>query len=87
MVRASLIKPNLRVLCSKQGQFGIVDRLEGTAWIKLNRDTRGQHHYIPLSWVTKVDDAVHVDRSGEQAMREWTTTPSAEAAANMPPKP
>jgi hypothetical protein len=25
-----------------------------------------------MSWVTKVDDKVHVDRPGDQAMREWS---------------
>jgi hypothetical protein len=30
------------------------------------------HHYIPISWVTKIDDQVHIDRPGKQAMREWT---------------
>jgi hypothetical protein len=39
----------------------------------------GQHHYIPLAWVTSVDDNVHVDRPGKQAMQEWTTTPTARA--------
>ncbi|HEX7843836.1 MAG TPA: hypothetical protein VF469_40455 [Kofleriaceae bacterium] len=33
-----------------------------------------QHHYIP-STVTPVDDKVHVDRPGDQAMRAWMTTP------------
>jgi hypothetical protein len=31
----------------------------------------GQHHWIPLEWVSFVDDRVHVDRPGDQAMREW----------------
>jgi hypothetical protein len=37
-----------------------------------------EHHYyplIPLTWVTSVDDKVHVDRPGDQAMRAWMTTP------------
>jgi hypothetical protein len=28
-----------------------------------------------MSWVTKVDEKVHIDRPGDQAMREWSTTP------------
>jgi hypothetical protein len=27
-----------------------------------------------MSWVTTVDDKVHVDRPGDQAMREWSTS-------------
>ena len=52
-----------------------VDHVEGHSSIKLAKDDDGQHHYIPLEWVTSVDDKVHIDRPGQQAMREWTTTP------------
>ena len=44
--------------------------------IKLSKDANGRHHYIPLTWVTSVDDKVHIDRPGEQAMKEWSTTPA-----------
>jgi hypothetical protein len=72
----SLIKPRMPVVCSNDGQFAVVDHVEGLDLIKLAKDDRGQHHYIPLTWVTSVDDKVHVDRPGDQAMREWSTTPS-----------
>lgn len=75
MLNLSEIKPGMPVVCSEDGQFAIVDHLEGAKSIKLRRDQAGQHHYIPTSWVTKVDDRVHVDRPGKQAMREWTTSP------------
>lgn len=71
-----LIRPHMPVVCSNNGQFAVVDHVEGRDLIKLAKDERGQHHYIPLAWVTSVDDRVHVDRPGEQAMREWTTTPT-----------
>lgn len=71
-----LIKPHMPVVCSNDGQFGVVDHLEGTDQIKLTRDSTGQHHYIPLDWVTSVDDKVHVDRPGDQVKREWKTSPS-----------
>ena len=70
-----LIKPHMPVVCSEDGQFATVDHIEGTSTIKLAKDAKGQHHYIPLVWVTSVDDKVHVDRPGSQAMREWSTTP------------
>jgi hypothetical protein len=69
------IKPNTPVVCSKDGQFGVVDHMEGTDTIKLNKDVHGQHHYIPLVWVTAVDDKVHIDRPGNEAMSEWATSP------------
>jgi hypothetical protein len=75
MIDISQIQPKMAVVCSNERQFGIVDHLEGTNAIKLTKDRAGHHHYIPLSWVTHVDDKVHVDRPGEQAMRDWSTAP------------
>jgi hypothetical protein len=43
--------------------------------IKLTKDEQGQHHWIPLSWVTRVDDQVHVDRPGDEVKKEWMTQP------------
>jgi hypothetical protein len=72
------IREHMPVVCSKGGQFGTVDQVQdGT--IKLTKDDKGQHHWIPRSWVTNVDDKVHVDRPGDQAMREWMTSPPAAA--------
>ncbi len=75
MINASEIKAHTPVVCSKDGQFATVDHMEGKDTIKLEKDKEGHHHYIPISWVTKVDDKVHVDRPGDQAMREWATSP------------
>jgi hypothetical protein len=69
------IRPELPVVCSENGQFAVVDHVEGKDTIKLKKDKSGQHHYMPLSWVTFVDDKVHVDRPGDQAMRDWSTSP------------
>jgi hypothetical protein len=80
MINVSKIKPDTPVVCSNNGQFGVVDHLEGSESIKLKKDAQGQHHFIPLSWVRSVDDKVHIDRPGDQAMREWTTSPSGKKA-------
>ncbi len=80
MTKPNEIKPNTPVVCSENGQFAIVDHMQGTKSIKLKKDDQGQHHFIPLSWVTKVDDQVHIDRSGDQAMREWALKPEATGA-------
>jgi len=71
----SLIKPNMPVVCSDEGLLAVVDHLEGSEVIKLAKDSAGQHHYIPLTWVDSVDDKVHIDRTGVQAMKEWSRTP------------
>ena len=79
VVSPSQIKPGMKVVCSKDGQFGIVDHMQGPVTIKLNKDGSGVHHYIPLSWVVRVDESVHTDRPGEQAMREWSNEPPPKA--------
>ncbi len=77
MINASQIKPNTQVVCSNNKQIAIVEHMEGSETIKLAKDAKDQHHYIPISWVKSVDDKVHLDRPGDQAMREWSTTPTA----------
>lgn len=77
MVNANLIKPDTPVICSRNGVFAVVDHMEGPDVIKLKKDATGQHHYIPISWVTSVDDKVHIDRPGSRAMQEWATSPEA----------
>ncbi|MBL9037866.1 MAG: DUF2171 domain-containing protein [Archangium sp.] len=73
MISPNQIRPDMPVVCSEDGQFGVVDHVEGADSIKLKKDKTGKHHFIPLNWVTEVDSKVHVDRPGAQAMREWRT--------------
>ena len=81
MIEASKIKAHMPVVCSNNGQFAVVDHMEGSDTIKLAKDDKGQHHYIPLKWVTTVDDKVHVDRPGAKATADWTTSPKAPTTA------
>ena len=74
MTTAKQIRPRTPVFCSDRGKFAMVDRMEGPHAIRLVRDEKGQHHFIPFSWVTAIDDKVHVSRTREQAMREWSTS-------------
>ena len=77
-IDATQIKPHMPVVCSDGGQFATVDHTDSGNSIKLTKDESGQHHWIPMSWVTRVDEHVHVDRPGKQAMQEWSTSnPSA----------
>lgn len=73
MINIKTIKPEMPVVCSNDGQFAVVDHMEGKDSIKLKKDDQGKHHFIPMSWVTSVDGKVHVDRPGSQAMKEWRT--------------
>ena len=76
MINTDQIKPDMPVVCSQDGQFATVDHMEGTNTIKLKKDKTGQHQYNPVSWVTSTEGGkVKVDRPGDQAMKEWSTTP------------
>jgi hypothetical protein len=72
-IDTSQIREHMPVVCSEGGQFGTVDHMDGTDYIKLTKDDSGQHHWIPVEWVTQVDQQVHVDRPGDQAMKDWLT--------------
>ena len=65
------IREGMAIVCSENKQFAEVDRIEGE-FIKVTKDDEGNHHWFPLAWVTNVDDKVHVDRPGQQAMQEWS---------------
>lgn len=75
MVTTSQIREHMPVVCSEGGQFASIDHLDKGNTIKLSKDDNGQHHWIPTSWVTNVDDKVHVDRPGDQAMQDWSSAP------------
>ena len=61
--------------CSSAGvPFATVDHTDAGNTIKLTKDEQGQHHRIPTSWVTRVDEHVHVDRPGKPAMQRWSST-------------
>ena len=70
-----LIKPHMAVLCADDHELSTVDHVEGRSAIALAKDDSGQHHYIPLDWVSSVDDRVHLDRHCDEILRDWSTTP------------
>ena len=74
MISANQIQAHMPVVCSNNGQFAVVDHMEGTDTVKLQKDDKGQHHYIPLSWGESVENGkVKVDRPGDQAMKQWSS--------------
>jgi hypothetical protein len=74
VTKSEQIKADMPVVCSENGQFATVDHVEGKS-VKLTKDDKGQHHYIPLDWVKTIDDKVHIDRPGDKAMSDWSTKP------------
>jgi hypothetical protein len=70
-----LIRPHMLVICADDIELATIDSVVGQGTIELAVDESGEHHYIPLTWVTSVDDHVHIDRTGERAQREWSRQP------------
>jgi hypothetical protein len=71
------IRERMPVYGSCGSHVGMVDQVEGQT-IKLTRtggNANGQHHWIPLSWVTGVDDAVRLNRTADEATRDWSARP------------
>jgi hypothetical protein len=73
MTGTEKIRDHMDVICSCGTRLGTVDRVEGDA-IKLTKSdpgSGGRHHWIPLDWVERVDDRVHLNKNSEVAEREW----------------
>jgi hypothetical protein len=66
------IREHQDVYASCGTKVGKVDHVEGS-YIKLTKSDSpdGQHHLIPLAWVAKVHDHIHLDRDHHQVQREW----------------
>jgi hypothetical protein len=66
------IREHMEVYGSCGNMLGKVDRVEGDK-IKLTKNDSpdGQHHLIPLSWVAKVHDHIHLNKNCGEAKAEW----------------
>lgn len=79
MIDAAHIKEHAEVIGSDGQHVGTVDHMEGRDQIKLTREDRdadGEHHYIPLDWVTSADRSkVELNKPAAEAERDWRTAP------------
>jgi hypothetical protein len=66
------IREHMEVYGSCGNLLGKVDHVEGDQ-IKLTKNDSpdGQHHLIPLSWVAKVHDHIHLNKDCGEAKAEW----------------
>ncbi len=70
----SKIKEHMEVVGSDGEHVGTVEHCEGADIIKLSKSdpsANGRHHYIPMAWVNRVDQRVHLDQPGTEARRRW----------------
>ncbi len=65
MTDVSMIKEHMDVLDSAGKKIGQVDHLEGNDNIKLTKNSSpdGQHHFVPVSWIARVDTHVHLNKA------------------------
>ncbi|BBO31598.1 DUF2171 domain-containing protein [Lacipirellula parvula] len=68
----SAIEDHMEVIASCGKKVGVVDHVEGNA-IKLTKnDSRdGQHHFVPISWVSRVDRHVHLTKNSKETEENW----------------
>jgi hypothetical protein len=75
MINASQIKEHMEVRSADGKHVGAVDHMEGSDKIKLTKSDQaahaGHHHFIPLSWVERVDKSVHLSKSYDDVMAGW----------------
>lgn len=72
MFSATDIHEHMEVVGADGRHVGTVDHLEGADQIKLTRDDSadGEHHFLALDLVDRVDDKVHLKLSAKDARFE-----------------
>ena len=66
------IKEHMDVIASCGKKVGVVDHVDGGA-IKLTKKDSpdGQHHFIPVGWVERVDSHVHLKKNSMETEQNW----------------
>lgn len=69
-INPAQIHRNMRVFSSHGEPLGAIDHIDGGN-LELVRDEVGQHHFIPMRWIDRIDEAVHLTRPAEDLRRLW----------------
>jgi hypothetical protein len=72
------IKEHMDVIASCGKKVGVVDEVGGGA-IKLTKKDSldGQHHFIPVAWVERVDSHVHLKKNSMETEQNWKSAAAA----------
>jgi hypothetical protein len=72
------IKEHMDVIASCGKKVGMVDHVEDGA-IKLTKKDSpdGQHHFIPVGWVERVDSHVHLRKNSVETEQTWKSAAAA----------
>ncbi len=66
------IREHMEVYASCGTRVGRVDHVEGdTIKLTKNDSPDGQHHRIPLAWVAKVHDHIHLTKDHREGQSQW----------------
>lgn len=82
MVDTSQIRNGLAIIAADAEPVGAVDSVEGDR-LKLTRKDSADdvHHYIPLAWVERVAERIHLNRTGAEVRASWGHDRAAAAGA------
>ena len=66
------VKERMDVIASCGHKIGVVDHVEGSSIKLTKKDSNdGQHHFIPLEWIERVDSHVHLKKNSVEATQQW----------------
>ena len=72
------IRERMDVIASCGKKMGVVDHIEGSVLKLTKKDSSdGQHHFVPTSWVAKVDSHVHLNKNSMETEQNWKSEASA----------
>lgn len=73
MIETNSIREHMEVIGSDGGHVGRVDHCDGAEIELAKLDLAGgfKHHMIPVSWVERVDEHVHLNLTTDQAKAQW----------------
>jgi len=72
------IRDHMDVIASCGKKVGVVDHLEaGTIKLTRNDSPDNLHHYLPTSWVSKVDNRVYLNKDSRETEQGWKASASA----------
>jgi hypothetical protein len=70
MINPTQIQKHMPVVSVNDERLGVVDHILGSN-LKLARDIVGQHHFVPLAWIDRIDEQIHLTRSTDEVERLW----------------
>ena len=72
------IQERMDVIASCGSKVGVVDHIEGSTLKLTRKDSKdGQHHFIPLTDVAKVDEHVHLKINSKEFAEQSKTSAAA----------